>query len=89
MPTLYPHLTGEENPEIARLARQRLGGALALLGDPDSLILDEPTNVLDPEKIKIKNTLVMWLPLFAPLFVVLVAFVTAYADGDRFLWAGS
>lgn len=40
------------------------------------------------EKIKIKHTLVMWLPLFAPLFVVLVAFVAAYADGDRFYGPG-
>ena len=40
------------------------------------------------EKIKIQNTLVLWLSFFAPLFVVLVAFVAAWADGDKFYGPG-
>jgi len=35
------------------------------------------------EKLKISNTLVPWLALSAPLFVVIVAFVASYSGGDK------
>lgn len=41
--------------------KQRLGVALALLGNPDMLILDEPINGLDPEGIKELRQLVLQL----------------------------
>lgn len=42
--------------------RQRLGIAVALAGDPDFLVLDEPTNGLDPAGIQEMRELIRSLP---------------------------
>ena len=41
--------------------KQRLGIAIALLGNPDFIILDEPVNGLDPEGIKEMRDLILRL----------------------------
>lgn len=42
--------------------KQRLGIAVALLGNPGLLILDEPTNGLDPVGIQELRNLIRWFP---------------------------
>ena len=41
--------------------KQRLGLALAMLGSPDVLLLDEPMNGLDPEGVREMRNLIIRL----------------------------
>src|SRR5262249_48083680 len=51
--------------------RQRLGLAIALLGEPDLLVLDEPTNGLDPAGIHEVRDLLRRLPTEKPITLFL------------------
>ncbi len=60
--------------------RQRLGLALALLGNPDVLLLDEPFNGLDPEATRAMRNLIVRLAQTFGITVVISSHVLDQLD---------
>ena len=95
------HLEAEKTRRVKAFSqgmRQRLGIAQALLGSPRLLILDEPTNALDPEGIREMRELIRSLPHTAGATVLVSSHLLSemelfvdhvgIIDHGRLLWQG-
>lgn len=95
------HLDQEKTRRVKAFSlgmRQRLGIAQALLGCPRLLILDEPTNGLDPEGIREMRDLIRSLPQTAGATVLVSSHLLSemelfvdhvgIIDHGRLLWQG-
>ena len=63
--------------------KQRLGLALAMLGSPDVLLLDEPMNGLDPEGVREMRNLIIRLNEQRGVTVVVSSRDRRGSDGMR------
>ena len=95
------HLEGEKKRRVREFSlgmKQRLGVAQSLLGSPRLLILDEPTNGLDPEGIREMRALIAGLPRQCGATVLVsshllgeleqMADTVGIIDRGRLLWQG-
>lgn len=77
------HLDNQENKKVRQYSlgmKQRLGLAMALLGYPRLLILDEPTNGLDPAGIQEMRELIGALPQLYGMSVIVSSHMLSEID---------
>jgi len=71
---------GKKAGQFSLGMKQRLGIAAALLGEPDLLVLDEPTNGLDPAGIQEIRNLIVQLPREHGVTVLVSSHLLAEVD---------